>query len=158
MRKILVLSCILFFAIKCYSQKGSLSDPEPYFAALIVENIDRSIGWYADNLGFELLNKKEFAAAGFKQANLKRGYALLELIELASSISAKTAIPDYTNKTRVQGIFKVGYKVADFDAWLSHLTESEVEFHGDVVVDELSGKRMVILKDPDGNRIQIFEN
>ena len=32
-----------------------------------------------------------------------------------------------------------------------------IEFHGQVVHDANSGKKMVIIRDPDGNRIQFFE-
>jgi len=35
--------------------------------------------------------------------------------------------------------------------------ESKVDFNGGVVEDPVSGKKMVIILDPDGNRIQLFE-
>jgi len=134
-----------------------LSDPDPYFSALIVDNMEQSIAWYTDNLGLETLSKKEYPEAGFKQANLKRGSILIELIELTSAVALEEAIPNYTSKTRTIGIFKVGFLISDFDGWIEYLGKREVAFHGKVVAQPDSDKRMVIIKDPDGNRIQLFE-
>ena len=41
-------------------------------------------------------------------------------------------------------------------AWSEKTAKMEAEFHGNVVTDD-TGKRMVIVLDPDGNRIQLFE-
>lgn len=60
-------------------------------------------------------------------------------------------------KTRLQGFFKFGLQVAQFDDWMTHLEKAGVTFHGRVVNDPVSGKRTVLIKDPDGNRIQFFE-
>lgn len=43
-----------------------------------------------------------------------------------------------------------------FDQWVASLQKSGVEFHGKVVGDPLTKQKMVIIKDPDGNRIQLF--
>jgi len=151
---ILLSVCLPFIG---YSQTNKLPNPEAYFSAMIVANIDISIDWYSNNLGFEVLNKKEFESAGFKQANLKRGNILIELIELKTAISPEKAIPNYTAKTRIQGLFKFGLLISDFDNWIQELTKLKVNFHGRVVKSEETQKRMVIIKDPDGNRIQLFE-
>ena len=57
----------------------------------------------------------------------------------------------------IDGFFKIGFLVDEFDAWVNRLREAEVEIHGRVVTDKNLGKRMLIIKDPDGNRIQLFE-
>ena len=157
MKKILVIISLLFLPMLSYTQSNSLASPEPYFSALIVDDIDVSIDWYSKYLGLKLLNKNEFGDSGFKQANLKRGNILIELIELSNAIYPETVIPDYTNKTRLLGYFKIGFLISEFDEWMLHLTKLKVDFHGSVVVNDLTGRRMVIIKDPDGNRIQIFE-
>ena len=108
-------------------------------------------------LGTTVLNRFESAERGFKQSNLKRGNLLIELIELVDAISPKEEIQHYSQKTRMPGLFKVGFMVSDFDTWMTHLKNDTVDFYGNIVTDPASGKRMVILKDPDGNRIQLFE-
>ena len=58
---------------------------------------------------------------------------------------------------RVTGFFKIGFLVTEFDMWIDHLTNEKVDFYGNIVTDDTTGKRMAIITDPDGNRIQIFE-
>lgn len=140
-----------------FSQSDSLPDPEAYFSAIIVNDIESSITWYSNNLGLKLLNKVDSEERGFKQANLKRGNVLIELIELKSSLSQKTLLESHPKKTKIEGFFKFGFRVSEFDKWVAALKKSKVEFYGDVVTDDLSGRRMLIINDPDGNRIQIFE-
>lgn len=157
MKKLLIIFITLFSNNIVQAQTDNLADLEPYFTAFIVENIEHSIGWYTQTLGFEVTDKREFKDAGFKQANLKRQGILIELIELEHSITPSNAIQNYTSKTRIKGIFKVGFKLSDFDTWMDRLTELEVNFRGNVVQDNITGKKMIIIMDPDGNRIQLFE-
>lgn len=157
MKKIVIIFFSLGLSLISYSQTKKLPDPEAYFSALIISDIEKSIDWYSKNLGFEVLNKNESKSIGYKQANLKRGNVLIELIELNSAVSAEKVIPNYTAKTRIKGFFKFGLIVSDFDKWIRELTKLKVEFHGSVVTSNETGKKMVIIKDPDGNRIQLFE-
>ncbi|MFY0631250.1 MAG: VOC family protein [Flavobacteriaceae bacterium] len=157
MKRAFTLLIIVLTVFNGYSQTTKLPDPEAYFSALIISDIEKSIDWYSNNLGFELINKNESKEMSYKQANLKRGNILIELIELESAVSPEVVIPSYTKKTRLQGFFKVGFLIADFDQWIQELTKLKVEFHGRVAKSNETGKRMVIVKDPDGNRIQLFE-
>ena len=143
------------------SEQAGLRDTLPpldaYFSALIVRDIDQSIDWYVSKLGFELLNLNEVPQRSIRQANLKREQVLLELIELGSAMAPEEVVPDHTPKTRLIGIFKIGFMVSDFDEWIRHLQGLETHFNGNVVQDPNSGKKMAIILDPDGNRIQLFE-
>lgn len=70
-----------------FCQKTFLSDPQPYFSAFIVSNIDSSASWYQDILGFELITITENKERGFYQSNLRRGESLIELIQLSGTLS-----------------------------------------------------------------------
>lgn len=154
---------IIFAGISllCISEIGfaqdKLSDPEGSFIAIIVSDMDVSIAWYQDVLGFEVMNQVAVPERGFKQANLNRGKMDIELIELNNAISQEEALTNHPANTRIGGFFKFGFQVNDFDEWFLHLTNKNVEFYGSVVRDPVSGKQMLIIKDPDGNRIQFFE-
>lgn len=156
MRRIIVILLIVF-SIPVYSQSEQLPGLEAYFSAIIVKDIDTSIAWYSNALGFEIQNKNESKDRGFRQANLKCGNVLLELIELDQAVSPQDVIPNYSSRTFITGLFKIGFLVTDFQKWMDNFTKEGVDFNGNVVTDEASGKRMVIIKDPDGNRIQFFE-
>ena len=149
----LFVSCSSFF----YGQTKSLPTPEAHFSAIIVSNIGTSINWYSDSFGFKVLNKVVSEKRGFKQANLKCGNILIELIELNNSLTATDILKNHPKKTKIDGFFKFGFIVSKFDKWVTHLKQLKVEFYGTVVTDPISKKRMILLKDPDGNRIQLFE-
>lgn len=155
-KSVLVLSLLcLPFLIK--AQNDSTLKLEPYFSALIVSDFNASINWYTNKLGFEVMNRVEWAERGFKQANLSRGNILIELIELDKAVNIKDVVPSYSNKMRTVGLFKIGFRVTEFDKWIDHLTNEKVNFYGSIVTDDITGKKMVIITDPDGNRIQIFK-
>lgn len=155
--KNLILFFGLFFTLQYSQAQGhTLAEPEAYFTALIVNDIELSTIWYTNNMGFKIVNKTELKDKGFAQVNLKRGTILLELIALSSSVSSKELL-EQTNKTKLQGIFKFGFLIKDFDNWLEHLKAMDVEFKGKVVRDPETSKRMLIILDPDANRIQLFE-
>ncbi len=117
------------------------------FSALIVNDVEVSIDWYREILGFEVVDSTISEERGLKQHNLENGASRLELIEITSAVDP----PD----GRVKGIFKIGYSVADFDSWVKRL-ESEVSLD-EIVTDPVEGKRTMVLTDLEGNRIQLFE-
>ena len=158
MKKILIISCLaVWIPFLSYAQNDPAQDLEAYFAAIIVSNLDSSINWYSNTLGFKVMNRIESNERGFKQSNLKKGDVLIELIELDKAVNLQDIAPNYSSKMRIIGFFKIGFLVLDFDKRIDHFTNEEVEFYGNVVTDDITGKRMVIIMDPDRNRIQIFE-
>ncbi|MDW3195214.1 MAG: VOC family protein [Cytophagales bacterium] len=148
----------LFFGCwnKSFAQPSSPPDLTAYFSAILVEDIQVSKQWYTEILGFDVVLESQIAK-GFTILNLKRGNSALELIQLPGALSPAEAIESYHSKTRIKGFFKVGFKVNDLEAWVEFLQKNEVQFNGGVVEDPVSGNPMVIILDPDGNRIQLFE-
>ncbi|MEP5612736.1 MAG: VOC family protein [Cyclobacteriaceae bacterium] len=157
MRTLLISFSILILHVSGHSQASSLPAPKPYFSAIIVSDIAISIEWYTKNFGLEIVNQVENSERGFKQANLKRGSTWLELLELNNARSQSDLLANLPAKTKVEGYFKFGFTVSEFDEWIKFLTAVEVNLYGSVVEDPNSGKRMIIVLDPDGNRIQLFE-
>ena len=140
-----------------FSQSHSLSAPEPVFTAVIVKDLDTSIRWYTTILGLDLDNKSEVPERGLGQANLSGENMKLELIALDAAVAPQELQKQGANPLLLHGYFKIGFHIPGFDEWMKFLREANVEFQGEVVNDPNSGKRMVIIRDPDGNRIQLFE-
>ena len=136
-------------------EKGSL---QSHFFAVIVSDLDQSISWYKEILGYEEINKLVSEERGFSQANLKVGDNALELIELNSAIDPAQSISGFNEKSKLLGFFKVGFMVESFDKWADHLKGKKAINARDIVTDPNTGMRMCIVLDPDGNRIQIFES
>lgn len=142
-----------------FAQQPERTTPKPMAAAIIVEDIERSSQWYSMVLKLSMDPRTFVDMENVKILNMFNDGFNLELIQLKKAVDPAQAIEGYTNRTRLLGLFKLGYGVEDFDTWVAYLKEIEVEFSGSVVVDPNSkdGKRMVNIKDPDGNRIQFFE-
>ena len=92
-----------------------------------MSNIDASSQWYSDVLGFETLNRVDMEERGIRQANLKRGNATIELIEIITAIYPKDILKGKAKRTQIAGYFKIGFSVSDFDKWENFLTESGVD-------------------------------
>lgn len=88
---------------------------------------------------------------------MQRPGLLLELIELETAVMPSEITGADGEEARLGGFFKVGFRVSDFDAWYRKAEQSGVKFRGRVVNNPVSGKRTVIMLDPDGNRVQLFE-
>ncbi len=151
---LLILLAISFVGM---SQVENLVPPEASFSAIIVTDMEVSSSWYQEVLGFEILNETQNMERGFQQKNLKHGSVHIELIEIKGTLTPETLLENQPKGSRISGFFKFGMKVPGFDAWMMHLQKKEANIHGNVVTDPVSGMRMVIVKDPDGNRIQLFE-
>ncbi|MEQ9423744.1 MAG: VOC family protein [Cyclobacteriaceae bacterium] len=156
MRK-LIIGFLVLTPLLSSAQSTAPDDLKASFSAVIVRDIDASKIWYVDFLGFEVVNEVGSDERGFKIVNLKNSTSAIELIELNKALNPADVIPNYTDKTRLLGLFKIGFIVKDFDGWIDHLTNLGMDVSKDVVEDSLTGKRMAVISDPDGNRIQIFE-
>ncbi|MBK7871435.1 MAG: hypothetical protein IPJ74_12545 [Saprospiraceae bacterium] len=126
MKTLLIGILALCTSIISYAQRDTLPDPEAFFSAIIVKNIDTSIVWYADILGFKVLNQNANSEKGFKQANLKRGDVLIELIELKTSLYPADILSNQPRGTQIGGFFKFGFLVAEFDKWINFLSDTKV--------------------------------
>ncbi len=157
MKKYILLIVFILLPFINNGQEHRKDDLDAYFFSLIVKNIDSAIVWYEDVLGFKMVNFTKSEERGFKIANLKRDDVALELISLTAALNPKDLIPNFNPKTRLVGIFKFGFRVANFSHWENHINAKNVEVYGNVVSDPTTGKKMVIILDPDGNRIQLFE-
>jgi catechol 2,3-dioxygenase-like lactoylglutathione lyase family enzyme len=156
LRFLLITFLASFFVVACTTQP-EIPDLTPNFSAVIVNDMDISILWYQEKLGFEVVDKVDNEERGFRQANLSRDMNRLELIQLDTAIKASELLDQHGPRARLTGFLKIGYSVSDFDTWTAHLNENQADINGRIVSDPDSGKRMAVYLDPDGNRIQIFE-
>lgn len=154
MNRIFLTGCLLIGSILGHSQTPDL---RASFIAIIVSDMDSSSRWYKDLLNFQEVGRIENADIGLVQVNLIRGEARIELIEIQSAIDHNQILGTAGKGKRLTGLFKVGFSVKNFDGCIEHLNSNEIEVADDIVTDPLTGGRMVVIRDPDGNRIQLFE-
>lgn len=154
-----LLALLLFFQIWTLSSQAIIATDTANmsFTAIIVNDMKVSEKWYRRTFGFQPRNDFKIKSRGLYVSNLTLGTNNLELIQLENSVSRKEAVANYDNKPRIQGIFKIGFTVKEFDKWIEWFKELDVKTAGKVVTDNRTNKRMVIILDPDGNRVQLFE-
>ena len=143
---------------------------------ITVTNLEKSIEWYKDVLGFELVSydpepyedEREGNGVGLGRIVFKwctfdaGGGQLLELIEYI--------YPESTSKPPRpcdKGCNHISFMVDDIKAWIQNLTEKGVEFNYKSVVDNFTpitvdggvfdGVTWIYFKDPDGISLELME-
>ncbi|MEO8906712.1 MAG: VOC family protein [Microbacteriaceae bacterium] len=115
----------------------------------IVRDVDASIAFYRDELGFELVMHP---APPF--AMMSRGPLRLVLSAPGGAAGGGQALPDGT-LPEPGGWNRFAIEVADLAAIVDTLRGHGCTFRNDIV-DGVGG-RQVILEDPSGNPIELFE-
>ena len=109
-------------------------------AALGVSDIDRSIAWYRDVLGFEVIYKLD-----------DWGWA-----ELRTSVDEVNLGIGQTEEVEPRGGATLTFGVADIDAARGHLEAHDVRFDGET--SEVPGMvRLATFYDPDGNTFMLAQ-
>lgn len=115
----------------------------------IVHDVDTAIPFYTTHLGFEL---KMHPAPAF--AMLARGDLRLVLSAPNPSAGGGQAMPDGTQQMP-GGWNRFAIEVSDIDAHVSRLRAAGVRFRNDIVTGV--GGKQIIVEDPSGNPIELFE-
>jgi glyoxylase I family protein len=132
-----------------------------HHTVLIVSDFDRSLEFYCDTLGFELISRDEDRRGPFldqmfnvkgvviKLALVRAGGEIVEIIEVLSPVEIRG---DDGSEVRY-GIARIGWEVDEIETMVEALTAKGVEFLSDIVdmtVGHYSGGKVVFFRDPDG--------
>jgi catechol 2,3-dioxygenase-like lactoylglutathione lyase family enzyme len=120
----------------------------PASVRYIVGDVDAAIAFYVDRLGFKL---DMHPAPGF--ARVSRGDLQL-LLNRPGAGGAGQAMPDGRNPAP-GGWNRIQIEVEDLEAMVAALRQSDSRFRNDIVVG--NGGKQILLEDPSGNPIELFE-
>jgi predicted enzyme related to lactoylglutathione lyase len=151
------LFLLLFVLFAWASVSAQSIKVQPYFTAVVVADIDSSMNWYSKMLDVTLRNRADNPDRGFKQAVLFNSALMIELVELTKGIAKDSLLRNYPAGTQSLGFNKIGFSVSDISAVFNELTAKQATFFGKMVTDPISRKRTFLIRDPDGNFIQFFE-
>jgi catechol 2,3-dioxygenase-like lactoylglutathione lyase family enzyme len=113
----------------------------------LVDDVEASLDFYTTNFGFSVLSS---AVPAF--ADVVRGHLRLLLSGPASS--AARPMPD-GRQPQAGGWNRIHLIVDDIDGEVERLREAGVAFRNDVISGP--GGRQVVLDDPSGNPIELFQ-
>lgn len=129
----------------------------PDHAGISVGDLDASIAWYRDMLGFELVRIVDIPDAedAGKVALIRQGDFILELF----SLPAAAPLPDERRHPATDllthGIKHVAYAVPDISAAMNELKAKGADVVWDVVVHD--GTPCAFVRDNSGNLVELVE-
>ncbi len=115
----------------------------------IVDNVDASIDFYANNLGFTLVMHP---APSF--AMLSRGDLRLALSSPSNQAGGGQIMPD-GRKPEPGGWNRFSINVEDLKGEVERLRKAGAHFRGDIVAGV--GGDQILLEDPSGNPVELFQ-
>lgn len=116
----------------------------PFYFAVSVSDVDRSVEWYRSALGLELIDDTSAEDGRWRIANLSNALVFVEIIRDDRDTAAE----------RATGIAKVGFQVPDLDS-VADRVERDTGERPRVLDFERHRIRILQLRDPDGNIVQL---
>ncbi len=124
-----------------------MPDSELVSVRYMVDDVDQSIAFYTEVLGFEILTNFAPAFADLRRGNLR-------LLLAGPTSSAGRPMQDGA-KPGPGGWNRIHFIIDDLDAEVARLREAGGDFRNDIV--EGPGGRQILLEDPSGNFVELFE-
>jgi catechol 2,3-dioxygenase-like lactoylglutathione lyase family enzyme len=113
----------------------------------MVDDVDKSIAFYTELLGFEVLTSAPPAFADVKRGNLR-------LLLAGPQSSAGRPMPD-GRKPEPGGWNRIHFIVDDIDTEVARLRDAGATFRNDIVTGP--GGQQILLEDPSGNVVELFQ-
>ena len=124
-----------------------MSNDEIVNVRYMVDDVDKSIAFYTELLGFEVLTNAPPAFADVKRGNLR-------LLLSGPKSSAGRPMPDGA-VPEPGGWNRIHLIVDDIDTEVGRLRDADATFRNDVV--EGPGGKQILLQDPSGNFVELFQ-
>ena len=124
-----------------------MANDETISVRYMVDDVDKSIAFYTELLGFEVLTSFPPAFADVKRGNLRL---------LLSGPKSSAGRPMADGATPGPGGWnRIHFIVDDIDSEVDRLRGAGATFRNDVVVGP--GGKQILLQDPSGNFVELFQ-
>lgn len=153
MRKLMSRGCwvvVLVLLVGGTAMGQESTDPwvdeiaSPFYFAVRVEDVDRSVEWYRTIFGLTEAGGSEADDGSWRIENLTNDRLMVEIISDDRAQEVE----------RARGLFKVGWQVADVESIAARIEQATGE-RPRVVEFAPLGIRLLQIRDPDGNIIQL---
>ena len=134
------------------------SSPKPLHLGISVSNLEESVKWYSENLGFTLTKHLDLPEVQFRVAILEYQGFGVELIEVKGSSKYPLAWQEPGPQHQIQGIVHFAFRVNDLDATEKVFRDKGARFACEPTVLEGLGIRYFHIFDNDGNLIEFGQS
>jgi methylmalonyl-CoA/ethylmalonyl-CoA epimerase len=134
------------------------SSPRPLHLGISVSNLEESVKWYSETLGFEPTKRLDLPEVQFRVAILEYQGFGVELIEVKGSSKYPLAWNEPGPQHKIQGIVHFAFRVDDLDATEKVLRDRGARFACEPTVLEGLGIRYFHVFDNDGNLIEFGQS
>ena len=129
------------------------STPKPLHLGISVSNLEESVKWYSETLGFTLVKRADLSAHLRIVIVEYQGFGV-ELIEVRGSQANPLAWRDPGAQHSRQGIVHFAFEVADLEATASTVRERGAQFACELTTSKDLGIRYFHILDRDGNLLE----
>lgn len=157
---LLLLASAPAFARQAKATAPSSQPMAPYVLAISVADLEQTVAWYHDNLGFQLTEQMDLPKYQVKIAFMEYNEFRLEIVEHHKSFSQATIqerMPEIKEWDHVQGLMKFGFLVDHVAPMADRLRKNGVKFQTGIMKAEGSWGDSFIVLDNNGNWIQFAE-
>ena len=148
MTTLLLLATSLSAPPSAWSQEPPFTPTSPAFFAIQVEDAEASADWYVRAFGLGRVSAVDMEERGLRIRILSGGGMTVEVIEARAW---------ETPSERHRGLFKAGLFVSDIHAAHEWFLSRSPDADSRVLSDPTMGMLTFVIRDPDGNRIQLFQ-
>ena len=134
------------------------SSPKPLHLGISVSNLEESVKWYSENLGFTLTKRLDLPEVQFRVAILEYQGFGVELIEVKGSSKYPLAWQEPGPQHQIQGIVHFAFRVNDLDATEKVFRDKGARFACEPTVLEGLGIRYFHIFDNDGNLVEFGQS
>lgn len=121
-----------------------------HHVALIVRDIERSLDFYQNQLGFKLVEKIFRTERESWKVDIRLGEIQLELFTFPGT----PARPSYPEAL---GLRHLAFSVEKIDEYYEELCKKGIKLE-EKRVDQLTGKKFFFFSDPDDQPLEVYEN
>lgn len=146
----------LTIPVKAQNQEQSgarISDQGETFFALSVNDIEKMESWYTGLFNLTTINRIDVPDGSVTIRLLHRPGLMIELLKHNQA----KARDDENASFNLHGLFKVGFTISNIDDLFKDIKSRNIETVTDIITDDITNSRFFILKDPEGNLIQLWQ-